>query len=122
MTDTQGKPNATDTAHRLDDLFTTIRGALAQDAAGDVRSAGALACRAILGVIDPSSRATTPSAPTSPGSPTSPLTAALGAIGSIPREQILEFIVGGLRSVLTQRGPSYLTRPAPAPTRTPGTD
>jgi hypothetical protein len=121
MTDTQGKPNATETAHRLDELVTTIRGALAQDAAGDVRSAGALACRAILGVLDPSSRSTTP-APSSPSSPTSPFTAALGAIGAIPREQILEFIVGGLRSVLTQRGPSYLTRPAPAPTRTPGTD
>jgi hypothetical protein len=121
MTDTQDKPNATDPAHRLDDLFTTIRGAIAQDAASDARSAGALACRAILGVLDPSSRST-PSVPTSPTSPTSPLTAALGALGSIPREQILEFLVGGLRSVLTHRGPAYHTRPAPAPARTPGSD
>jgi hypothetical protein len=118
MTDTQDKNIPSETAHRLDDLFTAIRGALAQDAAVDARSAGALACRTILGVLDPSSRSTAPSAPASPTSPTSPLTNVLGAIGSIPREQIVELLVGGLRSILTQRRPTYLTRPAPPPTAT----
>ena len=119
MTDTQDKPNPPTTAHRLDDLITAIRSALAQDAAADARSAGASACRAILDVLDPSSRTTTPPAPASPPAPTSPMSpiaAALGAVTSIPREQILEFVVGGLRSMLTQRAPTYLSRPAPSPT------
>jgi len=111
-----GRDHPPDTAHRFDDLITAIRSALAQDAAADARSAGAIACRAILGVLDPSSRTTTPPAPTSPTSPTSPIAAVLGAVTSMPREQILEFVAGGLRSMLTQRAPTYLSRPAPSPT------
>lgn len=121
MSDTQDKPKPPDTDPRLDELLTTIRAALANDAAADMRSAGAIACRAILGALDPTSRANTPATAfsTTPSAPssTSPLTAALGAFGSIPREQVVEFIVGGLRSILAHKGPTYLTRPRPSPAR-----
>ena len=116
MTDTQDKPNPPDTAHRLDDLISTIRSALAQDAAADARSAGAIACRAILGVLEPPATRTV-----SPAAPSSPIGAALGAIGTIPREQLLEFVVGGLRSIFAQgSAPAYRSRPAPAPPRGSG--
>lgn len=116
MTDTQDKPNPPATAHRLDDLITAIRSALAQDAAADARSAGAIACRAILSVLEPPApRAAVPAAPSSP------IGAALGAIGSIPREQVLEFVMGGLRSLFAQRAvPAYHSRPKPAPPRGSG--
>jgi hypothetical protein len=112
VTDTQDNPKPSDLTQRLDDLFTAIRGGLTSEAPADARSAGAIAARAILGALDPlSTRSATATAPTSP------ITAALGAIGSIPREQLLEFVVGGLRSILTQKVPTYHARPAPAPTR-----
>lgn len=121
MTDTHDKPSPPDAAHRRDDLIATLRSALAQDASAEARSAGASACRAILGVLDSSSRAATaPAPPSSPSSPTSPIAAVLGAVTSMPREQILELVVGGLRSMLTQRAPTYLPRPAPAPARGSG--
>ncbi|HEU4735374.1 MAG TPA: hypothetical protein VFT22_46100, partial [Kofleriaceae bacterium] len=78
MADTHDTPNSSDPAHRVDDLLTSIRAALAQDATSDVRSTGALACRTILGVLDPSSRVTTHPASATPSSPSSPLAAALG--------------------------------------------
>jgi hypothetical protein len=112
VTDTQDNLTSSDLTQRLDGLFTAIRGALTSEAPADARSAGAIAARAILGALEPSStRSATPTAPTSP------ITAALGAIGSIPREQLLEFVVGGLRSILTHKAPTYHARPVPAPTR-----
>jgi hypothetical protein len=42
----------------------------------------------------------------------------LGAIGQVPREQLLE-VIGGLRWLLGQQGPTYRTRPAPVPPRPP---
>lgn len=136
MTDMQDKPNPPNSAQRLDELLTTIREALAQDAGTDTRAAAAIACRAILGVLDPSSQ-TPPAASTSPtvtspltgfleafsqmrastSSPspsTSPIASLLGAFGQIPREQLLLFI-GGLRGLLSHQGPSYRTRPLPVP-------
>jgi hypothetical protein len=112
VTDTQDNPKPSDLTQRLDDLFTAIRGALTSEAPADARSAGAIAARAILGALESSStRSATPTAPTSP------FAAALGALGSMPREQLLELVVGGLRSMLTQRAPTYRARPAPTPTR-----
>jgi hypothetical protein len=100
----------------VDDLITAIRSALAQDAAADVRSAGAIACRAILGVLDPPA----PRAP-SPAAPSSPIDAALGAIGTIPRDQLLGFVMGGLRSIFAQSSaPAYRSRPTPVPPRGSG--
>lgn len=129
MTDTQDKPNPPNGAARLDELLTTIRDALAPDAAADARATGATACRAILGVLDPTSRASTPSAaalpstlaPSTPQPSTSslPIASLLGAIGQIPREQLVE-VIGGLRWLLGQQGPAYLTRPAPARSRGDG--
>ena len=123
MTDLHDTSKPADTGHRLDELFATIRGAMADNAVGDARSAGALACRAILGILDPSSRSgPQPPTPPLPSSAASPLIAVLGALGSVPREQLVETLLGGLRSILTQTGPTYLTRPAPAPPRSPGAD
>lgn len=130
MTDTSDNSSTSDNTNRLDELVTTIRAALAQDAGADARSAGAIACRAILGALDPTSRPTTGFSPAPPSpaarpsttaSPTttSPIATLLGAVGQIPREQLLE-VIGGLRWLLGQQGPTYLTRPAPAPARPQG--
>jgi len=127
MTDTSDNPSTSDNTNRLDELITTIRAALAQDAGADARSAGAVACRAILGALDPTSRPTAgfspappspaakPSTTASPAS-TSPIATLLGAVGQIPREQLLE-VIGGLRWLLGQQGPTYLPRPAQPTTR-----
>lgn len=116
MTETQDKAHPSD-SHRFDELLTTIRNALSQDAAADVRAAGTMACRAILDTLDPTSRAPGPQAPMfatqRPPAATPSLSAVVGAIGQIPREQILEILVGGLRSMLAKSGPAYLTRPMP---------
>ena len=115
MTDMPDTPKPSDLSQRLDDLFTAIRGALTSEAPAEARSAGAIAARAILGALDPSTRAGAATAPTSP------ITTALGALGSIPREQLVEFVVGGLRSVFAPSSPpAYRSRPAPAPPRAAG--
>jgi hypothetical protein len=128
MADTQDNSCSPDSAHRLDELLATLRDALAQDAAADVRAAGVVACRAILGALDPASRPGAPFTPVSPASPstppsstapTSPLAALLGALGQIPREQLLD-VVGGLRWLFGAQGPTYLTRPTPTPPRSAG--
>lgn len=142
MTDPQDKSNPPDNPHRLDELLNAIRSALAQDAGSDARSAGAIACQAILGVLDPKSRSTTatgtPSSASTPPTTTSPLATLLGAIrqmpatagststspfaslvgaiGQIPREQLFGFI-GGLRSLVLQPGPAYLSGPTRPPMR-----
>jgi len=146
VSDTTDNPKSPDPAPRLDDLLAMIRGALSQDATAEARSAGALACRAILGALDSTSRASAPAAASpSPAvtsstasSPfatllgalaqtplatsdtaTSPVGTLLGAIRQIPREQLVEAVVGGLRSLLSSSGPTYLPRPMPTPTRRP---
>jgi hypothetical protein len=127
MSDTTDTPKPPDLAPRLDELLALIRTALVQDAGADARSAGAIACRAILGTLDPTSRAgvppvaATPPIPTSPAASSavaSPIATLLGAIGQVPREQLLE-VIGGLRWLLGQQGPTYRTSPAPVPPRTP---
>jgi hypothetical protein len=118
MTDPQDKPSPPDTTHRLDEMFTTIRSAFVQDAASNTRSAGALACRTLLGELDPPSRTTAPPTATSPASPSppSPITAALGPLGQIPREQLVALLVGGLRSILGQgTSPPYRSPPQRGP-------
>jgi hypothetical protein len=44
-----------------------------------------------------------------------PLGAALGAISSIPREQLLEFLVTGVRALFSQGSPSYRSAPSARP-------
>jgi hypothetical protein len=123
MTDSQDKPNIPDSSSRLDELLMTVRAALASEAAAEARSAGAVACRAILATLDPQSRpaagspSVSPSPATVPPTPQSPIAAVLGAIGQIPRERLFE-VLSGLRWLLGQPGPTY--RPRPAPTRPEG--
>ena len=107
--------NNSDAASRIDDLVSAIRNALAADATHEAKANAATACRVILRGLEP--------APVRNGAPSSslagmlagtPIGAALGAVGSMPREQILEFIVNGLRSVLSHSAPTYHARP-PSP-------
>jgi hypothetical protein len=109
----------------IDELLTALRSALANDASPEVRAAGANACRAMLGALDPAAlrnAARPPAAPpTSPALGGSPLGAALGALGSIPREQIVEFLVTGLRAFLAPNAPTYHLRPMPVPSTNAGT-
>lgn len=102
-----------DVASRNDELMAAIRTALAADASPEARATGASACRAILRGLEPAQprNAAPPSSPASMLAGT-PLGAALGALNSIPREQILEYLVSGLRAVLGQGSPPTY-RPAP---------
>jgi hypothetical protein len=130
MSDSPDNSTVSDSTSQLEELLTTIRTALAQDAGADSRSAGAIACRAILGTLDPASRSSTPfnripmvapgassTQPSTSSVPASPIAALLGAIGLVPREQLLD-VIGGLRWLLGQPAPAYLTRPTPP--RPPG--
>jgi hypothetical protein len=98
MTDSQEEPNPSNDA-RFDELLTTIRSALAQDAGSDTRNAGAIACRTVLRVLDPTTRSTTGAPPsmfsTTGSGTTSPIVTAVSA----------------LRALLSQSGPSYRTAP-----------
>lgn len=115
--------NTSDTASRNDELIAAIRTALATDASPEARATGASACRAILRGLEPAQvrNATPPSSPSSPSSPASmlagtPLGAALGALNSVPREQILELLVSGLRAVLGHGSlPTYRAAPIHRP-------
>jgi hypothetical protein len=105
--------NTPDAAARLEELVAAIRAALASDASPETRSTGASACRTILRGLEPAPprNGAPPSSPASTFAGT-PLGAALGALSSVPREQMLEFVVSGLRAVLGQ-GSSPTYRPAP---------
>ena len=121
MSDTTDSLKLSDPTTHVDELLATVRAALAQDAAAEVRSAGTLACRAILRALDPAARTSTPvvfsPAPNPTAFPASSLiTSVLATIGTIPREQLLE-LVGGLRWLFGGQGPTYLSRPTLPPTR-----
>jgi hypothetical protein len=106
--------NTSDAANHIDDLVSAIRTALAPDAPSEARTSAANACRVILRGLEPAGmRNGAPIATPASTLAGTPLGAALGALGSIPREQILEFLVTGLRAVLTQTAPVYRGRPAP---------
>lgn len=107
--------NADDPASRNDELVSAIRAALAPDASSEARTSAAHACRAILRGLDPApSRNAAPSTSTASVLAGTPLGNALNAISSIPREQVLGFLVTGLRAVLSQNAPTYRARPVSA--------
>jgi hypothetical protein len=108
--------NASDAASRIDDLVSAIRRALAPDAPSEARASAANACRVILRSLEPAgTRNGAPIAAPASTLAGTPLGTALGALSSIPRDQILEFLVTGLRAVLSQTAPMYRARPAPIP-------
>lgn len=132
MSDTTNNTTPPDPATGANELLATIRNALAEDVGTDVRSAGALACRVVLGMLDPPSRGSdmpSTSPASNPSSVTSSLASLFSAIGrppssssgpgSIPREQLLGLLTGALRSVLSQSEPMYRTAPVPAGLRPP---
>jgi hypothetical protein len=116
MSDPHDNDKPSDPAGRIEELVSAIRTALASEASADARSAGVTACRAILRTLEPSATRNGPMlAPTSPLAG-SPIGAALGALGSIPREQVVGFLVTGLRSVFGQgASPTYRSPPARPP-------
>jgi hypothetical protein len=111
---------ADDTTRRNDELVAAIRAALTAEASAEARTSAAHACRAILRGLEPALRNGAPSAAPASVLAGTPLGNALGAISSIPREQVLEFLVTGVRALLGQGVPTYRT--APAPPRVPHTD
>ena len=112
--------NAPDPASRIDDLVSSIRSALGPDASSEARSSAANACRTILRGLEPAAMRNGAPAASPASSPASmlagtPLGTALGALSSIPREQVLQFVVGGLRAFLSPSAPTYRARPATIP-------
>lgn len=111
--------NADDPASRNDELVAAIRAALASDASSEARASAAHACRAILRSLEPAPvRNAAPSTPAASMLAGTPLGNALNVLSSIPREQVLGFLVTGLRAVLSQNAPTY--RPPPTPERETG--
>lgn len=113
--------NTSDAASRTDALISAIRAALDSDASPAARSTGADACRAILRGLEPlpQRNGTVPPGTPAPTAGT-PLGAALSALGSIPREQILDFLVTGLRALMSQGAPTYHVRSRPEPASSEG--
>lgn len=111
--------NTSDAASRTDELVSAIRTALASEASPEARVTGASACRAILRGLEPAQvrNAVPPSSPAASMLAGTPLGAALGALNSIPREQILEFIVSGVRAMLGQGSPPTYQSAPPAAQR-----
>lgn len=104
--------HTSDPASSRDDLISAIRVALAPDASAEIRASGVSACRAILRGLEPFPLRNGPAASSSASALAgTPLGAALGALGSIPRDQILELLVSGVRAMLGQGAPIYRTAP-----------
>ena len=108
--------NSSDTGSN-DDLVSAIRAALAPDASSEARMGAVHACRAILRGLEPA-----PARNSAPGgSPVLAGTAlgnALGALSSLPRDQVLQILVTGMRSLLGHGAPIYRTAPLHRPTDT----
>jgi hypothetical protein len=80
----------------MDELFTTIRSAIATDASPEARAAGAQACRTILAALEG-----TPGQPlVTPPTPSSPMQAVLAALSNTPPEQLLDLAIAKLRSLV----------------------
>jgi hypothetical protein len=88
-----------ETAHAVATVIAAIRAAVAADASVEARAVGATACRTILTALE--AQAGQPLAPPPAAtSPSSPLAAMLSQLASMPREQLIEFLVGRLRTAL----------------------
>ncbi len=109
--------NPADVAGRADELFAAIRAALAPDASAESKTGAANAARAILRGLDPQARTGAPPSLAASMLAGTPLGAALGAISSLPREQLVEFLVSGVRSIFSHSSPTYRARPATPPSR-----
>lgn len=101
----------------VDAIIQTVRDALAEDASGEARSAGAAACREILQHLAPDSAANAESSAAASGAripafgpvvhtsdatrPTMPEIAALAAaIRTVPVDQLLDLAITKLRALL----------------------
>jgi hypothetical protein len=67
----------------------TIRTAFAADATAEARLAGAQACRALLGVLEPTTASTLP-----------PVASIVAAIRGVPADQLLDLAIAKLRAAL----------------------
>jgi hypothetical protein len=118
MSDTPEPPTAATSPGRLDELIAELRAAHAPDATQEVRYRAAVnITRALLGTQAPEKLRN--AAPPPPPSPS--LDPLLKAITSIPREQVLQFVMTGVRTFLSSSpSPTYRSRPTTAPTQTSG--
>lgn len=82
--------------NNTDALLDAIRGALADGASEEARSAGATACRIVLAAL-----AAKPGEPLA-GTPAqaAPLQTAAAALRSVPPEQLLDFAIAKLKAAL----------------------
>ena len=80
----------------MDELFNTIRSAIATDASPEARVAGAQACRTILAALEATPGQPLVARPT----PSSPMQAVLMALSSTPPEQLLDLAIAKLRALV----------------------
>ena len=81
----------------MTDPIEAIRAAIADGATAEARTAGAAACRAILGALEAS--AGQPMATATPID-TSQIASIVGALRGVPAEQLLDLAIAKLRSAL----------------------
>jgi len=79
----------------MDELFNTIRNAIATDASPTARVAGAQACRTILAALEG-----TPGQPLVAPPPSSPMQAVLAALSNTPPEQLLDLAIAKLKALV----------------------
>jgi hypothetical protein len=108
-------PDLAEKAGPLGDLIASIRAAVVPGVSADVRAVGAAACRAILTALEAqvghplAAAAAAPTPPTPLTSSTSPLAGMLSHLAAMPREQLIEFLLGRLRNALPPGTPTQPT-------------
>lgn len=109
--------NSSAAASSNDDLVSSIRAALAPEASSEARTSAAHACRTILRGLEPApARNGSPGASPAAMLAGTPLGNALGALSSLPRDQVLQLLLTGMRALLGQGSPTYRAAPPNRPT------
>ena len=83
----------------MDELLETIRVATAADASDEARSAGSVACRAILAALE--AKAGEPLVQV-PATAASPVAMAVSALRTVPPDQLLDLAIAKLRTMLPE--------------------
>jgi hypothetical protein len=81
----------------VENVFESIRAAIAPDATPEIRAAGAIACRAVLTALE-----STPGQPLGAAAPVEPSQVAsiVSALRGAPAEQLLDLAIARLRAAL----------------------
>lgn len=118
MSDTQDPASATAaaTSDRLDELLPELRAAFAPDATQQARYTAAVSvARALLGSGSPAGVRNATPAPPAPSTGL-PVEALLKTFAALPRDQVLQLLVSGVRTLFSPSAstPNYLRAPMPA--------